>query len=221
MWCQEDKEISVAAALMTMTTTKKTRRFPVENCRCDGPDDIWIMNWPNFETGVTVSGVAMGGRCGTSTGSRSIVGGRHCWRCRWTQFSQIMYLFCAGRMQTRGELFIPPWYASRSQRTNVETIFGVPKIGFMVPATPWPTKYQDDEHETKINSNKNKKVKRGDTKKARAILYMWIQGEEPWPKFDEMDVRDLFYAYWEIASRWQKPYYPSANADRLGMQRHE
>ena len=61
----------------------------------------------------------------------------------------------------------------------------------------------------------------GGYEKARAILYMWIQGEEPWPKFDEMDVRDLFYAYWEIASRRQKPYYPSANADRLGMQRHE
>lgn len=36
--------------------------------------------------------------------------------------------------------------------------------------------------------------------KARATLYMRIQGEEPYPSFDEMDVRDLFYAYGEIVS---------------------
>ncbi|KAL7562656.1 hypothetical protein ACA910_006348 [Epithemia clementina (nom. ined.)] len=36
--------------------------------------------------------------------------------------------------------------------------------------------------------------------KARATLYLRLRGDEPFPEFDEMDVRDLFYAYGEIVS---------------------
>ena len=36
--------------------------------------------------------------------------------------------------------------------------------------------------------------------KARATLYLRLRGEEPYPAFDELDVRDLFYAFGEIVS---------------------
>mmetsp|Transcript_1249 Transcript_1249/g.2748 ORF Transcript_1249/g.2748 Transcript_1249/m.2748 type:complete len:441 (-) Transcript_1249:68-1390(-) len=39
-----------------------------------------------------------------------------------------------------------------------------------------------------------------DFEKARATLYMRLRGDAPYPPFDEMDVRDMFYAYGEIVS---------------------
>ena len=46
-------------------------------------------------------------------------------------------------------------------------------------------RYEDQQQQKQENEE-------GGYGKARVTLYMRIQGEEPWPKFDETDVRDLF-----------------------------
>ena len=54
----------------------------------------------------------------------------------------------------------------------------------------------------RFEENQQKQQENGEEgyEKARATLYLRLRGDEPYPEFDEMDVRDLFYAFGEIVS---------------------